>query len=336
MPGASNYPAPLMAAERPVRLLDQVVWCCRRRNYSERTAEAYRYWSKRYILFHGKRHPRELGRSDVVAFLDSLIRAQLSASTHSQALNALVFLYREVLGVALGWVDQLERPRRPRTLPVILAAHEVASILAAMKGTPALMAKLIYGSGLRVAECVALRVKDLEWERKVVVVRAGKGGKDRLTLLPAQLNAALHAQVSATAQIHAERVRQGAGFAPLPDAFGRKFPGASRSLAWQFLFPSPYDRWNQTLARWEKWHVSSSLLQREFRQAVARAGVARHATLHALRHAFATHLLQTGADIRTIQELLGHATLDATMIYTHVVAQHAISPLDRLEQVSGH
>jgi len=319
-----------MTTERPARLLDQVVWCCRRRNYSARTAEAYSYWSRRYILFHGKRHPRELGQSDVVRFLDSLIRTGLSVSTHSQALNSLVFLYRDVLGLALGWVDELERPRRPRTLPVVLAVNEVAAILAAMKGTPGLMAKLIYGSGLRVGECAALRIKDLDWERKVLVVRAGKGGKDRLTLLPAQLVQALRDQVGAVERIHGVRVGQGAGYAPMPDAFGRKFPGAARSLAWQYLFPSSYDRWNPELSRWERGHVTPSLLQREFRFGVARARVAQHATLHALRHAFATHLLQTGADVRTIQELLGHATLDSTMIYTHVIAQQAISPLDRL------
>jgi integron integrase len=318
--------------DRPPRLLDQVAWCCRRRHYSPRTAEVYAYWVRRYVRFGRNRHPSTLGRADVVAFLDSLVASNVAASTHSQALNALVFLYREVLETPFGWLDELVRPKRPRRLPVVLAPEEVARVLAAMHGTPSLMARLIYGSGLRLHECLGLRIKDLAWPRGCIVVRAGKGGKDRLALLPRQLVRPLRAHVREVAVRHAERVAQGGGYAPLPDALARKYPDTGRSWPWQFVFPSEDERWNRETRRWERWHASPTLLQREFRLAVRRAGVVEHATVHTLRHSFATHLLRAGCDIRTIQELLGHAKLDTTMIYTHVTSAAAdvTSPLDAL------
>jgi integron integrase len=319
-------------ASCPSRLLDQVVWCCRRRHSSVRTAEAYVYWSRRYILFHEKRHPKLLGQHDVQRFLDSLVSANVAALTHSQALSALVFLYREVLGTPFGWLDQLVRPKRPRRLPTILSPEEVGQVLAAMKGTPGLMARLVYGSGLRLHECLELRVKDLQWLQSVILVRSGKGGKDRITLLPRQLVPALRAQVAYVGAEHRVRMLRGTGFAPLPDRLAKKHAGAARSLAWQFLFPASCCRWNPEMLRWERGHCSPSLLQREFRCAVRRAGVQQHATVHTLRHAFATHLLRRGTDIRTLQELLGHSKLDTTMIYTHVAAGHQgiRSPLDSL------
>lgn len=324
-------------ADRPPRLLDQIVWCCRRRHYSSRTAEAYVYWSRRYILFHGKRHPSLLGQNDVRRFLDSLVAQNVAAVTHSQALSALVFLYREVLVLPFGWLDELVRPKRPKHLPTVLSPGEVSQVLGAMRGSTGLMARLIYGSGLRINECVELRVKDLQWSHHAILVRAGKGGKDRMTLLPRQLIAALRAQVHEVAVDHKRRLLRGTGCAPMPDRLARKYQGAARSLAWQFVFPASFDRWNSELSRWERWHCSPSLLQREFRCAVRRAGVQQHATVHTLRHAFATHLLRAGTDIRTLQELLGHSKLDTTMIYTHVGTVHrdVSSPLDFLARSDG-
>jgi integron integrase len=319
-------------AARPERLLDQVRWSCRQRHYSPRTAEAYAYWCRRFVLFHGRRHPRELGREHVQAFLDSLVRGAAAASTHSQALNGLVFLYRNVLDAPLPWLDELARPRRPPRLPAVLEPDEVARVLDAMHGTPALRARLIYGSGLRLQECVQLRAKDLQWSRATLIVRSGKGGKDRLTLLPERLQPALRAHVRDVAADHRRRLRTGGGYAPLPDRLAMKYPGAARSLAWQFVFPAAADRWNAELSRWERWHGSPSVLQREFRVAVRRAGLQQHATVHTLRHAFATHLLRAGTDVRTLQELLGHAKLDTTMLYVHVANAHrgVTSPLDAL------
>jgi len=318
--------------DRPPRLLEQISWCCRRRHYSPRTAEAYVYWARRYILFHGKRHPTLLGQKDVQRFLDSLVATNVAALTHSQALSAVVFLYKEVLGTPLGWLDDLVRPKRPRCLPTVLDRDEVRQVLTAMQGMPALMARLIYGSGLRIHECLELRVKDLQWSQHAILVRSGKGGKDRMTLLPHQLVPALRMQVRDVAIDLKGRLLRGTGCAPMPEQLARKYPGAARSLAWQFVFPASSCRWNPELQRWERDHCSASHLQREFRFAVRRANVLQHATVHTLRHAFATHLLQGGTDIRTVQELLGHTKLDTTMIYTHVADVHnsVRSPLDAL------
>lgn len=317
---------------RPARLLDQVVWCCRRRHYSHRTAEAYAYWIRRFILFCDREHPSRLGRTEVVRFLDSLIAQNAAAATHSQALNALVFLYRVVLELPEPWLDGLARPKRPLRLPVVLTPDEVARILGVMHGTPGLMARLIYGAGLRIRECTELRVKDFQWAQCAIVVRSGKGGKDRVTLLPRRLIPALRSQVDRVLAEHRIRAASGGGYVPLPDRLARKYPRAARSGTWQFVFPSSTERWNRDTRRWERWHVSPAYLQREFRVAVARAGVEQHATVHTLRHAFATHLLRAGTDVRTLQELLGHAKLDTTMIYTHVddVHRSITSPLDRM------
>jgi integron integrase len=317
---------------RPPRLLDQVAWSCRQRHYSPRTAEAYVYWARRYILFHGKRHPTLLGQKDVEQFLDALVASNVSALTHSQALSALVFLYREVLGMPFGWLNDLIRPKRPRHLPTVLSPEEVARVLAAMQGVTGLMARLIYGSGLRIHECLALRVKDLQWSQSAILVRSGKGGKDRLTLLPRQLAPVLRAQVSDVAVDLKNRLLRGTGWAPMPEGLSKKYPGAARSLAWQFVFPASSCRWNAELSRWERGHCAACRLQRDFRYAVRRSGIQQHATVHTLRHAFATHLLRNGTDIRTLQELLGHSKLDTTMIYTHVspVDSGVRSPLDVL------
>lgn len=317
---------------RPRRLLEQVRWCCRQRHYSPRTGDAYAYWTRRYILFHGKRHPRDMAAPELQAFLDSLVRRQVSAATHSQALNALVFLYRDVLEAPIAWLEDLARPKRPQRLPTVLSVAEVTAVLQAMHGTPALMARLIYGSGMRISECLSLRIKDVLWDRRAVVIHGGKGAKDRTSLLPEQLIPALRVHVREVTIAHRQRLQRGAGFAPLPDRLWRKYPAAAQSIGWQFVFPTGYDRWNPNLARWERHPVSPRMLQREFRYAVARAGVQQHATVHSLRHAFATHLLRSGTDIRTLQMLLGHSKLETTMLYTHVADLHegVRSPLDAL------
>ncbi|MHB1083687.1 MAG: integron integrase [Thiobacillus sp.] len=313
--------------------MDQVHEVCRRRHLSPRTEEAYRYWIRQFIFFHGKRHPRELCEAEVTQFLNHLaVQRKVAASTQTQALNAIVFLYRDVLVAPLGEMNGLNRVQQRKRIPVVMTANEVSSVLSQMSGTTALMAQLMFGSGLRVEECCTLRVKDINFSSSVVNVRVGKGAKDRTTVLPIRLEAALQAHLIKLAQLHADDRNRGAGLAPLPGALERKYPKASESFAWQFMFPSSVCRpWGQS-GRQARWHVSPSTIQRAFRQAVIRAGILKHATVHTLRHSFATHLLASGTDIRTIQLLLGHSNLQTTMMYTHVleVTKMVTSPFDAL------
>jgi integron integrase len=317
---------------RPPKLLEQVDWVCRRRHYSQRTAEAYAYWAKRYILFHGKRHPLDLGRPEIEAFLNSLAHRHLSASSQGQALNALVFLYREVLERPFEWLEKLDRPRKPKRLPTVLTIEQVAQVFKGITGVEQLMARLIYGTGMRIGECLTLRVKDVLWDYRSIHIQGGKGAKDRTTMLPARLMPELTQHVETVTALHRRRLAKGHGFAPMPEGVARKYPAAAQSLGWQYLFPSQVERYDPVSRHWVRWHVSPSGLQRAFRESVARLPGAPHASVHSLRHAFATHLLQSGTDIRTIQELLGHSNLETTMIYTHVGAAHrnARSPLDLL------
>lgn len=267
------------------------------------------------------------------AFLNDLVtRRRLSASSQSQALNALVFMYRQVLDLEPGWMEQLARAKRKQFLPAVLSVKEVRTVLALMAGTPQLMAELIYGSGLRVNECVQLRVKDIDFDAKTLTVRNGKGGRDRSTLLPERLSETLRRHVLKILQRHKQDCLKGAGFAPLPGALYKKYPNAARSAAWQFVFPSSVQRTWPPTGQVVRWHCSASTLQRAFKQAFAQAGITKHASVHTLRHCFATHLLQNGTDLRTIQTLLGHRNIKTTMIYTHIVrAEHnTISPLDTL------
>ena len=312
--------------------MDQVAWLCRRRYYSPRTAEAYVYWIRRYILFHRKRHPRDMGRPEVEAFLNALTARDLSASSASQALNALVFLYEHVLEAPFEWLTHLQRPKRPQRLPAVLTVEQVRRVLIRLHGTERLMALLIYGTGMRIGECLTLRVKDIDWGHRCIHIHSGKGGKDRRLLLPLQLEAGLRRHLLGVAERHGEDCRAGHGFAPLPSALAIKYPAAARSLAWQFVFASAARRLNARTQRWERWHASPTGLQRAFRRAVNDAGDLPHVTVHTLRHCFATHLLQSGTDVRTIQELLGHSSLETTMIYTHVgtVPKDVRSPLDLL------
>jgi len=274
-----------------------------------------------------------MGREQIEAFLNSLAARHLSASSQSQALNAIVFLYRQVLEQPFDWLERLDRPKRPQRLPSVLTVDQVRRVLAKMSGTELLMAELVYGTGMRIGECLALRIKDINGAQGTIHIHGGKGAKDRFTLLPRQLVRRLHQHVLSVAQRHKQEVLAGRGFAPMPDALATKIPRAAQSLGWQFIFPSTIARWNPTRKRWERWHASPSRLQRAFRYAARSVGGLPHATVHSLRHAFATHLLQSGTDIRTIQTLLGHSSLETTMIYTHVGAIYGgvRSPLDLLD-----
>jgi integron integrase len=306
---------------------------CERRHYSPRTAKSYAFWVKRYVLFHGKRHPRELGAAAMTAFLNHLASVEMvSASTQAQALNALVFLYRQVLGEDPGWLEGLERVKRKHFLPVVLTVEEVKQVLDFLRDVPKLMAELIYGTGMRVMECMQLRVKDIDFRARTITVRSGKGGKDRVVPLPRRLDAALQRQVLRVAIRHKQALSQGRGYAPMPYALARKYPNAARSIGWQFVFPSTIEQRDPVTGYLVRWHASPSTLQRAFQIAVRQAGIRKHAKVHSLRHSFATHLLAAGCDIRTIQSLLGHRHLETTMIYTHVEqsVRNVESPLDRL------
>ncbi|HWU76863.1 MAG TPA: integron integrase [Rhodanobacter sp.] len=313
--------------------MDQVSALCRRRHLSRRTEEAYRFWIRRYILFHHKQHPRALGPQGITPFINDLaVNRQVAASTQSQALNAILFLYRDVLELDVGHLDGLRRVQRPSRIPVVLTVEEVRDTLCYMQGTPRLMAGLLYGAGLRVAECMTLRIKDLDFGSGTITVRSGKGAKDRTTVLPRKLAQPLQRHLLQVVALYKRDVLQGRGYVPLPGALDRKYPNASRSLAWQFVFPSKVVRPCPETGRMLRWHASESTIQRAFKQGLELAGVRKHASVHTLRHSFATHLLADGTDIRTIQLLLGHRSLQTTMIYTHVeqATRHTTSPLDRL------
>jgi len=274
-----------------------------------------------------------MGSVEVEAFLNYLAtKRRVSASTQSQALNAVVFLYDSVLTKPLGEMTGLKRVQRRQRVPVVLTREETKATLGLMEGTSRLMAQLIYGAGLRVHECVTLRVKDIDLSTKTVNIRDGKGSKDRTTVLPNQLRSTLEQHSLRVAVLHKEDLARGAGLAPMPDALARKYPSASSSFPWQFVFPSAVLRpWGDS-GRMVRWHVSDSTVQRAFKQAVIRAGIQKHSSVHCLRHSFATHLLAAGTDIRTIQLLLGHRSLQTTMIYTHVfqAMKSVTSPFDEL------
>ncbi|MBP7146515.1 MAG: integron integrase [Acidobacteria bacterium] len=313
---------PTQPAPPPPRLLDSVRNACRARHYSRRTERAYVGWIVRFILFNGKRHPRELGAAEVTSFLTHLAVARnVSASTQNQALSAILFLYKKVLEIDLPWIDGIVHAKRPARLPVVLSRAEVKRVLAEMNGVTALMTLLIYGAGLRVLECCQLRVKDIDFDRRQITVRAGKGGKDRTTFLPRPAVPALRRQLEQVRMQHEEDLGRGAGWVELPAAFARKSPAAGRELAWQWVFPATRTYVEIATRQRRRHHLHETVLQREFRAAVLRAHLTKPATCHSLRHSFATHLLEDGKDIRTVQELLGHKDVSTTMIYTHVLNQ---------------
>jgi integron integrase len=307
----------------------------RRLHYSRRTEEAYAHWIKRFIYFSGRRHPAGLGAAEVTAFLNNLARERnVAAATQNQALSALVFLYREVLGSALPWLDELERVRRPARVPTVLSPGEVERLLAAMAGTKWLMASLLYGAGLRLRECLRLRVKDVDFAYRQIVVRDGKGAKDRVTMLPASVIEPLRAHLDRVRKLHEEDLARGVGDVELPHALARKYPRAPREWGWKFVFPSGKLSVDPETGVIRRHHVFENYLVRGVKNAARAAGLAKHVTCHTLRHSFATHLLERGYDIRTVQELLGHSDVSTTMVYTHVMnrgARGVRSPLDRLE-----
>ena len=315
------------------RLLDQLRDKIRVKHYSIRTESAYVDWTRRFILFHGKRHPRELGPSQVEAFLTHLaVEGKVAASTQNQAKSALLFLYREVLGVELPWLDNVEKAKTPVRLPVVLTQDEVRVLLDELSGTPGLMARLMYGTGMRLMECVRLRVKDVDFVRREIVVREGKGAKDRVTMLPESLVEPLRTHLARVQKLHARDLTEGFGEVYLPFALARKYPRAGREWRWQYVFPSRAISVDPRSGAERRHHADEKAIQRAMQQALRNIGLTKPATPHTLRHSFATHLLEAGYDIRTVQELLGHKDVSTTMIYTHVLnrgGKGVLSPLDR-------
>jgi integron integrase len=292
----------------------------RSRHYSRRTEQSYCHWVKRFIFFHNVRHPAEMAEPEINAFLTHLAtNGKVSASTQNQALSALLILYRYVLGRPLGKLGEVVRARKPHRLPVVLTRQEVRAVLSRLEGDRWLMASLMYGAGLRLAECLRLRVQDVDLEAKQILVRDGKGFKDRITMLPEAAKRPLTDHLERVKRMHARDVADGFGRVDLPDALARKYPKAAREWRWQYLFPQEHCWENPRTGQQGRHHMDESLIQRAVKAAVHSAGIAKHATCHTLRHSFATHLLEDGYDIRTIQELLGHKDVKTTMVYTHVL-----------------
>lgn len=323
-----------MSHKKP-KLLDQVKGKVRLRNYSYRTEQSYVAWVRRFILFHHKKHPSEMGKPEVEAFLKHLaVNKNVAASTQNQALSALLFLYKEVLEQPLGYVDVMWA-KKPKRLPIVLTRPEVKAVLAQMTGVPLLISQLLYGAGLRVMEGLRMRVQDLDFGQHLIVIRDGKGQKDRTTPLPEVLLDDLQSHLEWVQSLHHNDLQQGNGRAPLPNALARKYPNAETDWQWQFVFPSTKLSKNprgdsETLYRY---HLHESTIQRAVKRAVKEAKLSKRVSPHTFRHSFATHLLERGTDIRTIQELLGHKNLQTTMIYTHVINRGAMgvrSPLDEL------
>lgn len=326
-----DYPPP-SPSEPPPKLLDQVRDRVRRLGYAKRTELSYVHWIKRFILFHDKRHPKEMGKPEVEAFLTSLaVERNVAASTQNLALSAILFLYREVLGTPLPWLEEVTRAKKPARLPTVLTRKEVQSVLQDMPGTVGLMLRLLYGTGMRLMECVRLRVKDVDFAMNQITIRDGKGGKDRVTMLPQTLAQALRLHLAQIKTQHDMDLAAGFGEVWLPDALAVKFPNAAKAWGWQYVFPASGFSTDPRSGIKRRHHIDEKQLQRQVRKAAEAAGIAKPVTPHTLRHSFATHLLEGGYDIRTVQELLGHSNVSTTMIYTHVLnkgGRGVISPLD--------
>jgi integron integrase len=324
--------ASALRAERP-KLLDEVRGRMRRLGMAKRSEEAYVGWIRRFILRNDKRHPAEMGALEIERFLTHLaVQGKVSPSTQNQALSALLFLYRQVLDVELPWLDGIERAKKPTRLPVVLTVAETTALLGELVGVHWLMGSLLYGTGMRLMECVRLRVKDVDFARREILVRQGKGHKDRHTMLPRALIDALQAQLCEARRIHDRDLATGFGQVWMPDALARKYPAAAGEWGWQYVFPSAKRSEDPQTGNESRHHLDESTLQRAIKTARVRAKIIKPATCHTLRHSFATHLLEAGQDIRTIQELLGHKDVATTQIYTHVLnrgGHGVLSPLDR-------
>ena len=331
-------PRPPAPADRwigapPPRLLDRVREAIRVRHYSIRTEEAYVDWVRRFILFHGKRHPLDMGPDEVAAFLTHLaVQRNVAASTQNQAKSALLFLYREVLALELPWLDEVIGAKRPRRLPVVLTPAQVRALLHELSGTMGLVTSLLYGTGMRLLEGLRLRIKDVEFERREIVIRQGKGGKDRVTVLPENLMLPLSEHISRRRALHNKDLAAGVGEVWLPDAFAVKNPSAPTAWGWQWVFAGNTISADPRSGVLRRHHLNEATVQRAVSVAARRAGIDKPCSPHVLRHSFATHMLQAGYDIRTVQELLGHREVSTTMIYTHVLnrgGRGVRSPLDQ-------
>ncbi len=328
---SESPPAPIAG---DMKLLDAVRSRCRLKHYSIRTEQAYSGWIRRFILFHGKVHPRLMGGAEVEQFLTHLaVVGNVAAGTQNQALSSLLFLYKEILGVELPWLESVTRAKRPQRVPTVLSAMEVQWLLARLDGRDWLMASLLYGTGMRLMECVRLRVKDVDFTRNEITVRDGKGGKDRHTVLPSSLVDPLLRQLDRVRELHREDLAVGYAGVFLPHALARKYLKAPTEIAWQYVFPAAKRSQDPRDGALRRHHIDEKLLQRAVRKAVLGAGISKPASCHTLRHSFATHLIEAGYDIRTVQELLGHADVATTQIYTHVLnrgGHGVLSPLDRM------
>jgi integron integrase len=318
--------------EAKTKLLDQVRTAIRLRHLSIRTEEAYLSWIRRFILFHQKRHPQDMGAEEVRTFLSHLaVHDHVAASTQNVALNALLFLYRHVLHQEWPTITGIAHAKRPRRLPAVFTQEEVTTVLAHLKGTSHLMASLLYGSGLRLMECLRLRVKDLDFAYHQITVRDGKGAQDRVTMLPQTLIESLQRHLIKVQLLHTEDLAEGAGEVSLPYALARKYPTAGRDWVWQYVFPAVKRSRDPRSGVERRHHVAETVLQKAVKEAIRRAGIQKQGSCHTLRHSFATHLLEGGYDIRTVQELLGHKDVKTTMVYTHVLqrgGKGVRSPLD--------
>jgi len=318
-------------AEAP-KLLDQVRGKIRLKHYSIRTEQAYLDWIKRFILHFDKQHPKDLGAEEVEQFLTYLaVEGKVAASTQNQAKSALLFLYREVLQIELPWLDNVEQAKAPKRLPVVLTRHEIQAVLSRMQGTHWLIANMLYGTGMRIMECLRLRVKDVDFSRKEILIRDGKGFKDRVTMLPELLVNPFREHLKNVKILHDQDLAVGYGSVYMPNALEKKYPSASRDWGWQYAFPTIGMSTDPRSGEIRRHHIQDQAFQRAMKQAVRDANLVKPATPHTLRHSFATHLLEGGYDIRTVQELLGHSDVSTTMIYTHVLnkgGKGVKSPLD--------
>ncbi|CAM1000389.1 Putative integrase [Rhodanobacter sp. Root179] len=315
------------------RLMDEVRRVLRLKHYSIRTEEAYVGWIRRFILANGKRHPREMGEAEVEAFLSALaVQGKVAAATQNQALAALLFLYKQVLNIELPWMEGVVRAKRPQRVPVVLSRDEVTRVLARMDGRPWLLASLLYGTGMRLMEVLRLRIKDVDFARNEIAVRDGKGGKDRHTMLPRSLAEPLLREMERARLLHEADLASGFGAVWLPQALARKYPGAPREIGWQYVFPAAERSIDPMDGIERRHHFGDAVLSRALKAACRAVGIAKPVSAHTLRHSFATHLLESGYDIRTVQELLGHKDVATTQIYTHVLnrgGHGVLSPLDR-------